>query len=579
MPRLLTRPLNLLGLILIIAGIFLRLWHIRDIPSGYYYDEMDHVFAGEAVARYGTDVTGSWTPLSLKPLASENLIAELPALLHAPFQKIFGYGPRSGHLPNAFYGLATVALIMALCRRLFKSPTLTLLIGGTVAVNPWHIHVSRTAYEAPLSLFFQILFLYGLIIFWSARRLRGLFLACIGIFFGFFTYHGAKITLPVLVVFAAAYSALTLRRSPLILAGLLLPILLISALMVYYLRLGNLQSLANRRHEIISTSYITDLVNDRRRLSLDTPGKNLILNKAAVFTEEILRRYFFVFDPNRLFATGMENGFQFSLFVHPYFYLSGLPLLALGLVHAWSQFRRQALFLFGLILVSPVTSLVSIGYQATFRSGLTYLLLSVIVGLGIYALSVRLTRPLAKLGIYLILIAEVSVFAGQYFSRYPIISADNHHFFERLLAGYVGRLDQPVTVVTSHPFITARSLVSYLGLMHELSDMGKTQFTNPALDQFALTPRLTVTSNCPPSSGILVFDPDKYTQCASTTPAIALGSPIDSRAYYYLVSDPLCTTTPLPPYVYTSSPADLQPETLSDSRFCSTWLYSPQSVR
>jgi len=111
--------------------------------------------------------------------------------------------------------------------------------------------------------------------------------------------------------------------------------------------------------------------------------------------------------------------------------------------------------------------------------------------------------------------------------------------------------------------------------MPHLSDRDRGQFAHTTLGRFALTGRLTITSDCPLSPGIHIFDPDKFTQCAPATPALALGSPIDSRAYYYITGDPLCSQVSLPRYVYTSSLADFQLGTLSDAKFCSTWLYSP----
>ena len=569
------RLVRILTLSLLVIGLGLRLWHITGIPLGYYYDELDHVFTGEAVARFGTDIAGTWSPLTLTPLHSANLMAELPALIHAGFQKIIGFGPTTGHLPNAIFGLGVIALTMAITHKLFNRPLLSLVVGAMVAVNPWHIHLSRTAYEAPMSLFFQLLALYGLLGLRARFRLYPLFLSLIGIFMAFFTYHGAKITVPILTIALVGYQLLSSPHRRLTLARYGLPLLLCLGLVGNYFRLAASGTYGNRPGEIISSNYLSGLVNDRRRLSLDFWGKDLAINKFSIGAEEVLRRYLFVFDPFRLFGTGMENTFQFSLFVHPYFYVSGLPLLALGTIYLWRFYRRQAYLILLLLLPPRDTNLTPIGFQATFRSSLTYILLLIVVGVGSFSLITNLRHRLTIIGVFAVFGLEVLLFAANYFGRYPIISADNHHFFERLLAAYLSRTDPPVTVVTSTPFITARSLTSYLSLMPALSITQRQQFASPSSDTFTLGHELIVSSLCPETqSGVTIYDPDKYAECrpSPTPPRISLGSPIDSRSYYYLVSAALCPISTLPPYVYVSSPQLYDIFRLSDVQFCSTWI-------
>lgn len=573
----LSRPVITALLILLLSGLFLRFFHLRDIPPGYYYDEMDHVVTGEAVARFGTDLSGTWSPINLTPLSTVNLVAELPSLFHAVFQRLFGFGPQSGHFPNAFFGLATVALASAFTYLLFKRPLISGLVAIAVAVNPWHVHISRTAFEAPISVFFQLLLLFGLFLYWTPRRrLTGLLVMSVGIFFAYFTYHGAKLTVPALVLFALTSSFISLHRRPRILLGLLFPVLLTAGLVIRSLHLQQSGALSTRSSELLTPSYLASQVDTRRRQALSFPGQYLLINKFTLFTEEVTRRYFFVFDPNRLLAKGVEDGFQLSLFVHPYFYLTSLPLLIIGFIYAAKHFPRQTSFLILLLLISPITSLITISYQATFRSALTYLLLLIFVGLGLYALILHFSRTSVRFILFALLIFETAIFAGQYFGRYPILAADNHYFFERLLSNYIARTASPVTIVTPRPYITARALISYLQLLPSLDISTRHQFTDSNRDTFILSPHLTVTTRCPDPfpTTTLIFDPQKYADCTPASAPIALGSPIDSRAYYYLSGDTLCSRFPLAPYVYINSLNHL-PSRLTDFEFCSTWLYAP----
>src|SRR3972149_8527853 len=95
-------------MILILFGLFFRFWQLNAIPVSLYHDELDYVFTGEAVARYGTDITGQWHPWQFRPLHTLNYTAETPVIWHALAQKLFGYGPRNAHTPAAIFGVGSI---------------------------------------------------------------------------------------------------------------------------------------------------------------------------------------------------------------------------------------------------------------------------------------------------------------------------------------------------------------------------------------------------------------------------------------------------------------------------------------
>lgn len=579
------------GLVIVLfgLGLVLRWEKIRSIPVAMYYDEMDYVFTGEAVARYGTDITGAWNPTSLKPLQAMNLTAELPAVFQAAAQRLFGFGPENAHLVSAFFGMTTVILCMGLAQELFHKKRISLLTGGMMMVNPWHIHISRMAYEAPISIFFQVLVVYGFVLINKSKKsltsiIVSLGLICTGIFGGFYTYHGAKFTIPALVGLGVIYSLIKNRGLNIKLISLVIPAALTIILLGNFIKLNDLKVLSGRDNEVIfNGGYISDLVNQRRRLSVKLPGKNILINKFTVLSEVIGKRYAFVFDVNRLFSKGSEDGFQFALFVFPYFYLSGAVFLVLGLIYLWKYHRYSSAIVVGLLVVAPVTSLISVGMQATFRSGLTYIIMLLVMSAGGYYgwgyLDKYKAKFVFKSGFILVVCAEVILFGGNYFGRYPVISADNHYFFERLLSGYVKRQPGKVIIYTASPYTVSRSLVAYLGLMPELSEQEKKQFIGSAAD-FVLGKRIAVTSNCPrmpdDESITVIAEPGKVKECdlklVSGKSKISLGSPIDSRAYYYILNDRVCPEEKLPKYIYVNNIEQFEVIKMTDEEFCTTWM-------
>jgi len=588
--------------IFFILGIIVRFYKLTQIPFALYHDEMDYVFAGEAVARFGSDITGQWRPWQLLPLKTLNYTAELPALFHAIAQNIFGFGPSSGHMPAAIFGIVTALFVGILVYLFSKKYLLSVLASLVVLVNPWHVHLSRMGYEAVISLFFQLLFLISLFQIGSAKKRKLLanvllyLLLFASLFFTYFTYHGAKF-LSVALVMGASFWFFW-QKKPLwqkFVLSLSL-IFFLSILLLSTWRLQQAGQFGLRDSELINSSYISQLVDQQRKSSVANWANQLFINKPTILVRELLARYLFVFDPYRLVVTGYESGFQFSLIVHGFFYLSSIPLLLFGIKWWFKNYKRPAYFLLIFLLISPIASTITIGYQSIFRSALTYLILLIFIAGGIFAVFQYLTKlPKAKqlLSVFILfLLLEVANFTFVYLSRYGFVSADNHYFYEKLLASYVNRIDQPVLILTGKgkAYSLARSIVAYNQLMPQLSETEKKQFRQTSGVDYHLQ-ELVISESCPNPLEVLdniqVVDLDMFERCQyadfiATASAqfkydvddkfLSISSPIDSGAYYFLLNDPLCDKEQLAFFVYTNQLADFSPDRMTDDNFCQTWI-------
>lgn len=592
------------GFTFFLLATFLRFWHLNQIPVAVYHDEMDYVITGEALVRFGTDLSGTWKPWQLRPLQTLNYTAELPAVFHAATQKIFGLGPQNGHTPAAIFGLGTVILIGWLVYSLTKNKTLSILATLTLAINPWHVYISRMGYESAISLFFQVLFItcvwHSLQKFVIKKSVFYRSLCLMGIIFsltlGYFTYHATKFTL----IFIAAGAALwilsqksTFKWKAAVSVTIFATLGVLAAHTMYLNQIG---AFGERQTELIfSSDYLSSTVNLERRQSLYLPGSKLFINKGTILTTEFIKHYTAVFDIYRIFISGYEGGFQFSLAVHGYFYLSSIPFILIGAVWWWKKYRSAAIFIFAILVTSPMASAITIGYQSIFRSALTYTFLTVLVAGGVYALLQWLKqKPFSQISYVIIgiwLCSETAWFAGRYFGRYPLTSADNHYFYEKILAGYVSRAPRPLLVVTNpDPYSRARATIAYTGLMGNLTADERKQFASPNQSTFNLG-NITVTGNCPnliQTQGLTqIIEANKFAECgyaqylATASAQLAtpshtllltgLGSPIDSRTYFYLLNDRVCNTNELKGYINTNRLADFNPVELNDQQFCEAW--------
>ncbi|MDQ3008076.1 MAG: hypothetical protein M3Q81_00595, partial [bacterium] len=221
----------------------------------------------------------------------------------------------------------------------------------------------------------------------SARTTALLLLGLVSSFFwAYFTYHGAKLTMVAVGGLWVTIYAFTLKNrwQKILLGGVLLGTIVLH--FGYTLIMQESGSLGERQNEVLfNSSHLEQIVNDQRRLSLMLPFDGIITNKVSVLIREVIFHYASVFDIQRVFLNGYEGGFQFSLAVHGFFYVSSIVLIPLGIFWSWQKNRQLTVVLLLVLLVSPVASAITISYQSIFRSALTYALLLLWSGLGLVA--------------------------------------------------------------------------------------------------------------------------------------------------------------------------------------------------
>lgn len=592
--KLFQKIIAILITVLVVAGLFLRLFKLNQIPVSYYHDEMDYVLTGETVARWGTDLTGQWSPWQLLPLHTYNYTAELPAVIQAAVQQVFGYGPGSGHAASAIFGLLTVGLAAYLAWKLSGNKKIAFLASLVVLLNPWHIYISRMGYEAIISLAGQAIFVLGLVCLWQQRQSRWrnvLFLLLGGLVFGYFTYHGAKLTL---LFLAGVGSLLTIfpwpkkpSKQQLIIS--LLVLLTAGLLATYSWFLTQRGFYGGRESEFIWTSeFLTSKVDLWHRQSIAWPLASKVVNKYTVLMWEATQRYLSTFDIYRLVVSGYESGFQFSLAVHGFWYLSSLFFLPLGLVTAWKKSVQQSAIkkIIILLFLSPVATAFSETYQSIFRSALTYYLLLIFVGWGMYYLHQKWQRQWGAQVVFLLLILiQVIWFGVQYFGAYPVVSSENHYFDQELLAAYVARQHQPVEIyVENNAYQFARSLVFYNQLAPALTFEQRQQFSEVGRNEYNLA-QAKVIGGCPGSKDVEItrimsagtFADCGYEQYLATAEADlktinTLSSPRDSHAYFFLVPDTVCQQQEVGQFIHAPLLQQYNPHQLSLTEFCRTWV-------
>jgi len=200
-----TRKILVLGILLL--AVFGRLWQITTMPGGLFPDQ----------AANGEDAIsilhGKFQPFYELGNGREALFFYLQAVLIG----IFGIGVWPMFLASALVGILTVWATYAAGKRMFGN-TVGILAGFFIAINQWHISLSRTGFRAIMVPLFIALTAYFLVGIFKkktngARIIQGIG-AGVSFGLGWYTYIAFRASVGVIIVLAVALILQSILRKP-----------------------------------------------------------------------------------------------------------------------------------------------------------------------------------------------------------------------------------------------------------------------------------------------------------------------------------------------------------------------------
>src|SRR3990167_393103 len=159
MKRIFGNKTVLLGFIIVLAS-FLRFYNLGVNPPSLTWDEVAWGYNAYSLGIDGKDEHGRFLPLNYLESFGD-FKPPLYAYLDVIPVKIFGLNEFAVRFPSAILGSLTVLLTYFLTKRIFWQSERKNLYGLTsafiLAISPWHIMLSRAAFEANVATFFIVL--------------------------------------------------------------------------------------------------------------------------------------------------------------------------------------------------------------------------------------------------------------------------------------------------------------------------------------------------------------------------------------------------------------------------------------
>jgi len=227
-----SRRFHAVGSILLLAvGAAVRIYAFGSIPNGVFIDEAIIGYDAYSLLHYGIDHNGFSYPVHLASFGSGQ--HALYAYLSMPFIAALGLNQVSIRLVNLVFGLLSLGVFYLLALRTDGRKT-ALAALFLLAINPWHIMISRWGLECNLFPAMFLLATYFLVRSLQGGRAFGVAMLLFGI--SLYAYGTAYFIVPLFLLMLAVYLALhrrlrlsAVRGGGLILALTALPVALYTA--------------------------------------------------------------------------------------------------------------------------------------------------------------------------------------------------------------------------------------------------------------------------------------------------------------------------------------------------------------
>lgn len=443
--------------ILTLVSAPLRLFKLGEVPVGITNDEVVFVYNAYSILKTGHDLTGQFLPLITKVVVP---YLPVPVYLRIPFLQQFGLSIFSGRMLNAFVGVATVWLLYFLTIRLFKNKSLAFFSALFLAISPWHLQLSRSAYDSPIALFFWLL---GGLLFLIAVQKKSittyilLFSSAISFFMALFSYRATNMIFFPILISLVWFAKDNLTKVKKVLAFFIIAISFVSLL---FLLINKSQGTYYTTEAFISKqsplnmneaqSYVdTTVANTTAPLLVSRFFVNKLTYTMRVFRENYLE----AFSVEYLFTKGEAQPI-YSIWLRGSMYLLDLPFLLTGLIYLFKKNRRSFLFVIFSTMIGPLPSALSgptYGSRSLYM--LPFLLIPVAAGIiflweyiGNYR---KLLKAIILSIVFIFYSLQVSSYLYQYYGRYAIYGAESWFKSTQDVSRYISNHPQNKLVVAN----------------------------------------------------------------------------------------------------------------------------------
>jgi len=420
-------------LLIIIAAFLLRFYQLGLNPPSLTWDEVALGYNAFSLGIDGRDEFGTFLPL-----ASLESFGDYKPPVYAYLDilpiKLLGLTAFAVRFPSALFGVLTVLMTYFLTKRIFgsekKKEYYALASAGVLAFSPWHIMLSRAAFEANIATFFLVVGIWAFLVAIQDKKWV-LLVSVISFVLSLYSFNSARIVAPLLVGMLSVgfYKDIWRIKKQVIIASIL-GILLVAPLVPFML-----SPQAKIRFQEVNIFTDPKLIENRNQEVVNGNGSvfsRVIHNHRVVYGLAYIEHYFDHFNPGYLFSRGDVNP-KFSIQDVGQMYLFELPFLLLGILLLFRKREGHWWIIPLWLLIGLIPAGAARETPHALRTEATLPTYQFLVGYGlVHAIFLfknvqlkRFVKNLIYASIIIFYAGSIFYFQYQYFQHYPrLFSAD-----------------------------------------------------------------------------------------------------------------------------------------------------------
>lgn len=440
MNRIYSSPVILLFFICVL-GVALRFFQLGVNAPSLTWDEVAWGYNAYSLSLYGEDEFGRTLPVDyfesfgdFKPPVYA-YITVLPVI-------VFGLTEFAVRFPSAFFGSLSILITYFLVLEIFKESKYryhyTVLSSFFLAISPWHINLSRAAFEANVATFFIMsgVWLYLLAL---RKNLLLLLLSAFCFVMSMYTFNTARIVSPLLVI-VLFISSLSIVRKHLrffLIAGIFGALLLIPTLPFL---LSPQASLRFQEVNIFSDVSLVERANKNIEASDSLIG-TIVNNRRVFYAREYVKHYFDNLNPSFLFIVGDGNP-KFSTRDVGQIYLWNMVFLLIGSLLLFRKKEGKWWLIPAWIIIGIIPAGTARETPHALRIETVLPTVQILVAYGViqsfFLLKKRFSGHIVRLSFIffgLVLLVNVLYYLHGYYAHYPrIFSGEWQYGYEESIA-------------------------------------------------------------------------------------------------------------------------------------------------
>ena len=435
--------------VIIILSAFLRLYNLDKIPASLNWDEVSMGYSSYSILKTGHDEWGNFMPLLFRSYGEWK--SPVYIYLLVPFIQVLGLNAWAVRLPAAIAGIIAVYLTYLIGKKLYGHQV-GLWASFLLAVSPWHLMLSRPAFEAGVSLALTLAGIYFFLRFIDYPK-RSRFSLRDSIFSSLFfglalhTYHSAQLVVPVIYLYLAIANFRRLGFKKLLVGAVVL------AIFVAPIALDFLSGQTQKRFAQVGITTDAELTQMffkyRDTFPLGNLGNKLVFNKATFILAKGFSNWTSYLSPH--FLLGSESiRAQHSIPFRGVLYLSEFGLMAYGVFVLFKKYHGEARILpIIMIAIGFVPAALTKDIYHVLRAILTLPWWQILAAIGLVNLEkLKPKYPHLRSTIYYLLGLEILVFLFLYFCWYGRAFARDWQYGYQQAAEWVGSHQSEYTHIT-----------------------------------------------------------------------------------------------------------------------------------